>query len=123
LLTLALMTLMAALSLAPDIPQPGDDVFAWIVHATPNLLQKSMHIASYAALSGALTWMLGGIQSTALRLATAFVVAVAFGALMEWLQVFVPGRFASIYDVALNSIGALIGLGVGLRLIRPRARH
>ena len=122
LLTLALMALIAMLSLTPDAPQPGDDAFAWLVHVTPTALQKSVHIVSYAALAGALAWALRPIDSMIARLAVAFVIAAGFGALMEWLQLSVPGRFASVYDIMLNAIGALVGLAIIRTALRLRPR-
>jgi len=120
LLTLALMALIATLSLTPDTPRPGDDAFAWLVHVTPTALQKSMHIVSYGTLAAVLAWSLRPIDSTIARLAVAFVIAAGFGALMEWLQLSIPGRFSSIYDIMLNAIGAAVGLAIGQQMIRVR---
>lgn len=119
LFTLALMALIATLSLTPDTPQPGDDAFAWLVHVTPKPLQKVLHVASYGALTVALVWTLGR-RGGAARGAAAFVIATGFGALMEYLQLFVPGRFASLYDIGLDAIGALIGVACGEWLSRLR---
>jgi len=41
-----------------------------------------------------------------------FLFAVAFGAFNEYLQSFIPGRYASVWDVLLNTAGASIGMVV-----------
>jgi VanZ family protein len=117
-LTLALMAVISTLSLTPDTPQPGDDAFAWLVHVTPKPLQKLMHIASYGVLAVSLAWALARVGHAAVRGAAVFVIASGFGALMEWLQLFVPGRFASLYDIGLDAVGALIGLACAEWLAR-----
>jgi VanZ family protein len=35
---------------------------------------------------------------------------VAFGAVMEWCQTKVPGRYGTAFDVALDAAGAALGL-------------
>ncbi len=42
-----------------------------------------------------------------------FVGASAFGALMEWIQTFVPGRHGTVDDALINSAGLAIGIVVG----------
>lgn len=37
------------------------------------------------------------------------LAAVAFAALLQWLQVFVPGRSASLMDIGMNMIGVALG--------------
>lgn len=41
-----------------------------------------------------------------------FVVVIAYSAMMEFVQGFIPGREVSFYDMLANTIGALIGIGV-----------
>jgi VanZ like family len=119
-LTLVLAAGISVLSLTPDSPYPGDSAFGWLVHATPTMLQKSMHICTYALFAASLLWTFRPIDSRVIRFATAFIVAVGFGALMEWLQIYVPGRFGSIYDVMLNAVGVFIGLAIASVRLGPR---
>ena len=35
---------------------------------------------------------------------------IVYGLLLEWLQLFVPGRFVSLLDAGLNCLGVLLGL-------------
>lgn len=108
-LTLPYMALVVILSVTPDDPNPGDSVFGWLVHTTPSLLQKFLHVCAYATLAAAWSWTLAPLMSMRGRLIVAFATSVGFGALLEWLQTFVPGRFGSLYDILLNAMGALVG--------------
>ena len=47
----------------------------------------------------------------------ALIIAVAFGAVMEWCQTKVPGRYGTVYDVVLNTAGAVLGLLVAVFLL------
>jgi VanZ family protein len=104
------MALLMLVSLIPGHPKPGDSAFIWLVANTPTLLQKILHVCLYGVLALLLVWVLDGIQSRTYRFLIAFIIAVAFGAVMEWCQTKVPGRFGTVYDVALNSVGAALGL-------------
>jgi hypothetical protein len=115
--TLGFMALLALVSLLPGIHRPGDHIFIWLVAETPTLIQKILHILLYAMLAILLMWTLEGMESRTSRLLAALVTAVAFGALMEWGQTRVPGRFGSLYDVVLNAGGAALGLLASIFLL------
>ena len=85
-------------------------MFAWLVVSTPTLVQKIMHIAAYAALAFLWVWTLEHIEQQPVRLAMAFALTLALGIALEWFQTMVPGRFGTLFDVLLNSIGAIGGL-------------
>jgi len=53
----------------------------------------------------------------AYRILAAFLVAAGFGALNEWHQIHLPGRYGSLADVVLNAIGAGLGLLVAVLLM------
>jgi hypothetical protein len=109
-ITLCFMALLLIASIIPGRVQPGDSVFIWLVAKTPTLLQKALHVFLYAMLTLLWVWTLDAIQSRSQRLMIAVTVAVCFGATMEWYQTKVPGRFGTIFDVALNAAGALLGI-------------
>ena len=109
-LTLCFMALLTLVSLIPGHPKPGDSAFIWLVAVTPTLIQKILHVCLYGVLALLLVWALDGIQSKTYRFLIALIIAVVFGAVMEWCQTKVPGRFGNVYDVALNSVGAAFGL-------------
>lgn len=104
------MGLLALASLIPGRPQLGDSAFIWLVAETPKLLQKVLHVGLYGVLALLLAWTLESIESRTQRFLIAFILAVVFGAVMEWYQTKVPGRFATVSDVALNGLGAALGL-------------
>jgi VanZ family protein len=104
------MALLALASVIPGRPQPGDAAFIWLVAKTPTLLQKVLHVCLYGVLALIWVWALESIQSRTSRFLMAFVIAVAFGAIMEWFQTKVSGRFGSVFDVALDAAGAALGL-------------
>ncbi len=104
------MALLALASLIPGHPQPGDTAFIWLVAKTPTLLQKLLHFFLYAVLVLLWSWILDSIKARTYRFLIAWIIAVAFGAVMEWYQTMVPGRFGTMIDVALNAAGAALGV-------------
>lgn len=116
-ITLGFMALLMVASIIPGRAEPGDSVFVWLVAKTPTLLQKALHVCLYATLTLLWVWTLDAIQAKSQRLVIAVTVAVCFGATMEWYQTKVPGRFGTIYDVALNAVGALLGLFAAIFLL------
>ncbi len=117
LITLVFMAILFAASAAPGRSQAGDSVFVWLIAATPSLLQKILHVCVYAALTILWAWSLESLQSNLARLILAMTLAVGFGALMEWHQTTVPGRFGTIFDVMLNAAGALAGLILAILIL------
>jgi hypothetical protein len=110
------LILVAALfwaSSLPGIPSPDDPalygVFLWL----PPTLQNALHVPAYASLTLAWRWALRAWSRTAGTGAlAACVIALACGVLDEWNQSFVPGRYASLTDIALNGAGVALGMGL-----------
>ena len=82
------------------------------------LIRKFAHVFEYLVLGLLLVRALHaeGLRGGALA-ATAVVVGVAYAALDETHQAFVPSRTASPADVAVDAIGVLAGVGLAV------ARH
>ncbi len=118
LITLMFMVALLIASVIPGRLQPGDSVFVWMVAATPGLVQNVLHVCLYAVLTTLWAWTLEPLESVPARLFVALTLAVGFGALMEWFQTSIPGRFGTFYDVMLNAAGATIGLVVATRLLK-----
>ncbi|HEY7208282.1 MAG TPA: VanZ family protein [Gaiellaceae bacterium] len=79
------------------------------------ILRKGAHMTEYAIL-GVLLWRALGSELAALG------VAVAYAVTDEVHQAFVRGRHGSPVDVAIDGVGAALGLVVLLLLLRrPRA--
>lgn len=108
--TLLFMALVAAVSVVPGRPLPGDSAFVWLIAETPTALQKTMHVFVYAVMTLLWGWTMQSVRSRPLRFLVAASIAVGFGALMEWIQTMVPGRFGSVIDVVLNTLGVIAGL-------------
>jgi len=104
------MALLALVSLIPGHPKPGDSAFIWLIADIPTLMQKILHICLYGVLALLLVWTLDSIEPKAYRFLIALFIAVAFGAVMEWCQTKVPGRYGTVFDVALDAAGAALGL-------------
>lgn len=109
-LTLCFMAMLMLVSLIPGQPKPGNSAFIGLFASTPTLVQKALHVFLYGVFTLLLVWTLDGIQSKPYRFLIASVIAVSFGAALEWFQTKVPGRFGTLYDVALNTAGAALGL-------------
>ncbi len=111
------MALLMVASIVPGRAQASDPLFVRMFVKIPKALQKMLHVGVYGLFTLLLVWMLADIQPTSLRLALAVSIAVAFGAAMEWYQTGVPGRFGTIYDVALDASGAMLGVFVAVFLL------
>lgn len=118
-----LTLLLAGLSTIPGGVESDDSRFVWTVAVTPKLLQKSMHVVLYGMLAAAWIWVLEGITSTRRAIAAAALIAIVFGAAMEVWQTSVPGRYGTLLDVLLNTLGVVAGVTVlSFRQRRQRAR-
>lgn len=79
----------------------------------PQPLDKLAHLAAFATLAASLDFAWARTtrrQPTHRRHLCIFAITCLFGALDEWHQSFVPGRVASAWDWAADSIGAALGL-------------
>jgi VanZ family protein len=92
-----------------SIPSLATDLGTWDL-----VLRKCAHVTEYAVLAILLMRALGSEV-------TALAIAVAYAATDELHQAFVPGRQASPVDVAIDGIGAALGLLVLLHARRVRA--
>jgi VanZ family protein len=101
---------------------------AWMVAVEPASLhavvRKAAHVVEYAIL--ALLWFRTFVRDPARptwwAAAGAFTICVAWAALDETHQWFVPGRTGSASDVALDAAGSLAMLAVARRTWRDTGR-
>lgn len=108
---LLMMATLYWLSSIPGIPSPDDPahyaLFYWI---SPSL-QNALHVPVYACLAWAWQWALGAWLSVPIsQTICACAIALAYGVFDEWHQSFVPGRYGSFTDVALDVAGIVFGL-------------
>lgn len=82
------------------------------------------HLVAYAMLAVLLAiGLVRVVQSLQWRMVIAFLISVAYGISDEFHQSFVPGRDASLMDVATDAIGAAIGLWLLYMFVRRRSQH
>jgi hypothetical protein len=109
LLPIAYMAVIFWTSSVSDT-NPGnwsDDMYAGIGQELQNLL----HFPIYSVL--AVLWCRAGwrwFPNIAGVVIFAWLTASGYGALDEWHQSFVPGRFSSLNDVVTNMMGAAAGV-------------
>lgn len=82
------------------------------------MVRKATHVTVFGLLAVLVRWALDGRRLAWLG---AWSFATLYGATDEWHQLYVPGRGASIYDVLLNSAGALCLLLILHLWIRRKA--
>lgn len=114
LITLAFVAVVIVLSVTPGKSQTGDTMFIWLLTHTPTAVQKLMHLVCYAMIAVLWAWTLETLESRVLRLCLALMLTVSLGAVLEWYQTKVPGRFGTIVDALLNATGAVAGLLLAL---------
>ncbi len=115
--TLAFVALIVVLSATPAREQAGDSLFVWLVINTAPPIQKLLHVVIYGTLSVLWMWTLADISSVPLRVFLSFVLSVGLGAVLEFHQTRVPGRYGTLLDVLLNASGAVLGLLAAILLL------
>ena len=110
---------IAVLLATPLPPEQEDYLPGWLARL---LGPWADDVAHGALFFGMAYLLLGAIGGRRFRLGLAFVVAVAYGALTEWLQQRIAGRTASWGDLVADAIGALAGVFVAIALERVRER-
>jgi len=83
---------------------------------TREMLHNLTHVPAYAimALLVSVCWGHSGLLGEN-TLAGTFMICCAYGAGIEFLQGFVPGRSPSLLDVGLNTAGIIMALWVATR--------
>lgn len=104
----------------------GENVIV-AVNSTEDIVRKIAHFMEYMAV-GFLSYGIVAMWSVKLRkwFFIVFGQVVISGALDEWHQYFVPGRFASLKDVLIDTAGGLTGIAVILlpvMLTRRKRSH
>ena len=101
----------AAILILTSIPNPD---LGRIGEILPPGADKLVHAAMYAVL-GWLWWRASRAASWRWRAAGRALLAIlAFAALDEWHQRFIPGRSADVLDWAADGVGAAAGLTAGM---------
>ena len=116
-LTLAFIAFVVGLSITPGVERPDDNLFSWLFANTAPFTQKVLHVVTYAVLGALWMWTLAGVASRPTRIALSMSLALVIGIALEWYQTTVPGRYGSVTDILLNSLGAALGIVIALFLL------
>lgn len=109
LLALGWAGVLVALSTVPNLATP---------HSTGEVVARKLgHVVLYLAL-GALVYR--ALPLRRFRVGTTLIISSVFALSDEWHQHFTHGRQASVYDVALDVVGAFIGAWIAHRLSRAQ---
>ena len=106
-----LVAYMALILLTSLIPMDGNiQGLRSMVDLKPTL-QNLLHIPAYGILT-VLGLGLAGVDETnrLKKITLVLLLVMAFGILNEAVQMLIPGRYAGVMDLGLNTIGALSGL-------------
>jgi VanZ family protein len=107
------MGLIHLLSSIPDHGAPQNLAERLLQWATPGF-QNLLHIPLFGGLAATWYWALRpAFPKIMPPIIFAFLISGAYSFMDEWHQMYVPGRFASLTDVAFN----LIGIASALSLI------
>jgi VanZ family protein len=96
--TIIYMAALIVVSIQPVLKGHGSDI-------SRQIFNNMLHIPAYGLLTFLLIKSFSKVRYVYIA---SFLFAVAFGVFNEYLQSFVPGRYASGYDVLLNGLGSLI---------------
>ena len=97
--------------LTPDFARKSEPQQAAVVAQWQFFVRKLAHFSAYAVLGmlliAALSAHIGSIWQQTL---SAALISLLYAAGDEWHQLFVPGRGPRLRDVAIDVIGALVGI-------------
>ena len=99
---------MAAMYYGAAMPQVPAAITDWFT-------DTMLHMGGYVLLTMLTVRALAGGRArgvTARALWLAFVIAMLHGLSVEWMQMYVPTRFAEWRDVGNDLAGTVVGLGV-----------
>ena len=113
LLTFGYMAGIYWLSSIPGDIDPESPLLSSIILWTPPAIQNLAHIPLFGML--AFLWhrsLNPFIKNSRLLLGTAFLLTTGFGIADELHQLQIPGRYASLTDMALDALGAFLTIWI-----------
>ncbi len=112
--TLVPVAWMAVIWGLSSLPAAADQTIGgiWI----PVFAQKMAHVIVYGALGVMWFWVFDGGRVVKAPAVWSCCLVTAYAAIDEFHQTFVPGRFGSPRDVALDTVGAALAVIVIARL-------
>jgi xanthine/uracil permease len=118
--SLILTAVVIFLSLVPGYPAEDDGLLLLSIASVPSPFQNAMHLVLYGLLT--VFWAAALVRCKLPTLCAAILV-IGVGILLEFAQVYVPGRCSSLMDIGLNAAGVLIGIPVAIALTRRDDRR
>jgi VanZ family protein len=114
--------LIAAFLLMPLPPEQEDYLPGWLARLIGPGFDKVVHGALFFGFA---YFLLGALDTGRWRKSLAFLVAVGYGALTEWLQPRISGRTGEWGDVLADAAGALAGVITvwALEVAKKRSRE
>lgn len=112
---LALMVALYVVATLPAHPTPPSPPPAAIGWMSWSLLNNILHVPAYLLLAWVLYFCVNGRANPPVAVVIAVTIAAAYGGLMELMQISVPGRYASLTDMVLNTAGATAGAALAAR--------
>jgi VanZ family protein len=104
---------MLSITAVSTIPMDGSAThFSFLMNLQPDI-QNLLHIPVFGLLS--YLWLLAFCKCSRPFIVcwtSALLITVIFGVFDEIHQMAVPGRYAGMLDILLNTIGAGLGIGV-----------
>jgi hypothetical protein len=105
------------LSSVPGTPLPDDPAFYAVFVWMPSSVQNALHVPAFAGLALAWSWALAAwVHAESAAAIGAFAITATYAVLDEWHQSLVPGRFASLTDIAFDIGGTAFGVWLWVRL-------
>lgn len=101
---------MAGIFALSSIPGEQSAGSGYSLAPIPSQLQNLLHLPLYGTLAWTWAWCLGMRMKGTVLLVAAFAIAAGYGVLDELHQLAVPGRYASLADTLLNTLGAAAGV-------------
>ena len=118
-LPLTLMSVLYWFSSLAGSPVQDDPAVYGLFHWLSPLVHNALHVPAYAALSLSWHWALRAWLTRGWAIiAGAWLITSSYGLFDEWHQSSVPGRYASVGDIALDLAGATLGIWLAVRLER-----
>ena len=109
---------MAMIWMLSSLPATQDNTIGGIF--MPEVVQKAAHVVVYGVLGLAWFWAFDLRYGARAASLWACCFTSAYAAIDEFHQTFVPGRYGSWWDVALDTIAALLALTI---ILIPRRRQ
>jgi len=83
---------------------------SFLLSLVPSSLQNLLHIPLFAGLTSCLLWALAPIKRQKQTYLIVLAVSLVFAVSDEVHQMYVPGRFGSMSDAILDSIGIVLSI-------------